>query len=650
MRNLCLRSNNEGKRNVKEIKRRRKYLLKLNAQNKRKMSGNIMGKQKYNADKVGSVGQRIALNSFIDSSGAEIMMFAMPPPLPPGAPPWPWEPGASDFDGTSTLEPSSKSSSDMALGRAREAAKDGEDLASELHGIDLSDSSEPDTPPEPMETGRSSVPSEDEDPPPSCYPARRWEKMTPELQMLEAEISCWESDVRDACTVDDVDYALPEDFVRESKKNGVEGGDSVEDSDDGDDEAEKKRKARESSERLADYIEWFSKNDKIRASFMDQEIQGAIMHVPIQSAAAIEGIDIDLLRNFEEERRDAGSTDRLHLRDKWESEQDDNEIISTEEEYHEDLEKENLEKSLLELAEGLEVESKERRTFRALRAFVKWYRKHKYLRREFLNHRNTLLKRAVDKLVRWGRNRTVITLDAFGPMVDELTIGGDIGVPWDDLNESEKEMEIMSALCDKHVRSRAEHEGIPLPPVFGVIDGTGLDTEEEIEFAMWFATAEGVRFDFFMREMEAAMKNNEILASAAENEIIKDDAETMDVVVPTTITDKQGNIAIKSELEENVEIIIENESSLEHNGDPKTVKEEFKEWLTSEDDVIPYTIEVKDKVFEEGDDEGLSVKISIIEEGSEEERQRKRLIILVLPLQLGWIRRILEVDKDLQQR
>ena len=56
-----------------------------------------------------------------------------------GAPPWPWEPGASDFDGTSTLEPSSKSSSDMALGRAREAAKDGEDLASELHGIDLSD-------------------------------------------------------------------------------------------------------------------------------------------------------------------------------------------------------------------------------------------------------------------------------------------------------------------------------------------------------------------------------------------------------------------------------------------------------------------------------------------------------------------------------
>ena len=225
---------------------------------------------------------------------------------------------------------------------------------------------------------------------------------------------------------------------------------------------------------------------------MDQEIRGAIMHVPIQSAAAIEGIDIDLLRNFEEERRDAGSTDRLHLRDKWESAQDDDEIISTEEEYHEDLEKENLEKSLLELAEGLEMESKERRTFRALRAFVKWYRKHKYLRREFLNHRNTLLKRAVDKLVRWGRNRTVITLDAFGPMVDELTIGGDIGVPWDDLNEREKEMEIMSALCDKHVRSRAEHEGIPLPPVFGVIDGTGLDTEEEIEFAMWFATAEGV--------------------------------------------------------------------------------------------------------------------------------------------------------------
>ena len=44
----------------KEIKRRRKYLLKLNAQNKRRWVVNKESK-KYNADKVGSVGQRIAL-------------------------------------------------------------------------------------------------------------------------------------------------------------------------------------------------------------------------------------------------------------------------------------------------------------------------------------------------------------------------------------------------------------------------------------------------------------------------------------------------------------------------------------------------------------------------------------------------------------
>ena len=82
--------------------------------------------------------------------------------------------------------------------------KKGERLASELQIMQLGDLSEPDTPPESTErTARSSVPSEDEDPPPPCYPARRWEKMTPELQMLEAEISCWESDVRDACTVDE---------------------------------------------------------------------------------------------------------------------------------------------------------------------------------------------------------------------------------------------------------------------------------------------------------------------------------------------------------------------------------------------------------------------------------------------------------------
>ena len=87
----------------KEIKRRKKYQLKLNSQNRRKSSNALNAKDKFNKDKIGTVGQRIALNSFVDSSGADIMMFAMPPPLPPGAPPWPWEAGASDFDGSSTF-------------------------------------------------------------------------------------------------------------------------------------------------------------------------------------------------------------------------------------------------------------------------------------------------------------------------------------------------------------------------------------------------------------------------------------------------------------------------------------------------------------------------------------------------------------------
>ena len=65
---------------------------------------------------------------------------------------------------------------------------------------------------------------------------------------------------------------------------------------------------------------------------------------------------------------------------------------------------------------------------------------------------------------------------------------------------------------------------------------------------MWFATADGVRFDFFMREMEAAMKNNDVIAAAAEDEIIKDDAETMDVVVPTTITDKHEMLVSKAKM------------------------------------------------------------------------------------------------------
>ena len=78
----------------------------------------------------------------------------------------------------------------------------------------------------------------------------------------------------------------------------------------------KNEKLEKAASVLNEYVEWFSKNDVVRASFMDQEIRGAIMHVPIQSAAAIEGIDIDLLRKYEEERRDSGLTARLHLRDR----------------------------------------------------------------------------------------------------------------------------------------------------------------------------------------------------------------------------------------------------------------------------------------------------------------------------------------------
>ena len=59
------------------------------------------------------------------------------------------------------------------------------------------------------------------------------------------------------------------------------------------------------------------------------------MHVPIQSAAAIEGIDIDLLRKYEEGRRDSGLTARLHLRDKWEAGPDEDGVLETEEDYDE---------------------------------------------------------------------------------------------------------------------------------------------------------------------------------------------------------------------------------------------------------------------------------------------------------------------------
>ena len=48
-------------------------------------------------------------------------------------------------------------------------------------------------------------------------------------------------------------------------------------------------------------------------------------------------------------------------------------------------------------------------------------------------------------------------------------------------------MEVMSALCDKAVREAATNEDLELPPVDGIVDGSGIDTPEELAFVHWYS-------------------------------------------------------------------------------------------------------------------------------------------------------------------
>ena len=72
-----------------------------------------------------------------------------------------------------------------------------------------------------------------------------------------------------------------------------------------------------------------------------------------------------------------------------------------------------------------------------------------------------------------------------------------------------------------------------------------------------------------MREMEAAMRDTGVMAAAMENDAIRDDAETADVALPTAPVDGDR-----------------------WDQEDDEVQTDFKKWLTSEDDVVPYNVEV----------------------------------------------------------
>ena len=143
--------------------------------------------------------------------------------------------------------------------------------------------------------------------------------------------------------------------------------------------------------------------------------------------------------------------------------------------------------------------------------------------------------------------------------------GGSEEQSTNDMDDEEQEMEVMAALCDKVVRSAAIlalGDG-SLPTVDGLVDGSGIDSAEEIKFVEWWSNeansgARDVRIQFLEREIEAAKRDDFVLDEALSNPTIIEDAMIANVVV---------------------------------NQDDSRSKLTARDWITSEKENINYEIE-----------------------------------------------------------
>ena len=241
----------------------------------------------------------------------------------------------------------------------------------------------------------------------------------------------------------------------------------------------------------------------------------------------------------------------------------------------------------------MEIKADERDMRHVRRDYVDWYISTPSARILFLEQRLRVLRKAVATLVRWGRNRALLALDVFGPVADRALEEDDAAVyiSFQDMDEEEQEMEVMAALCDRTVRRVAEKEGMVLPPVDGIVDGSGIDTPDEIAFAHWWSgskqeeeealnngksesQAKSIRLDFLRREATLAMQSSAVVRRLRENEYVQADAKLTEVQVP-------------QKLEEHEQLSTTNEAK------QVIVRKEFDNWATSEEPVVDYSVAVQ---------------------------------------------------------
>jgi hypothetical protein len=250
--------------------------------------------------------------------------------------------------------------------------------------------------------------------------------------------------------------------------------------------------------------------------------------------------------------------------------------------------------------DDMERRADKREMRRTRRDYLDFYTSHPQLRLMYLEHRNRILKKAVATLVRWGRNRAYLSLDVFGPIADRVLEEDDaaIYIAFKDMDEEEQEMEVMAALCDRTVRKVAESEDMSLPPVDGVVDGSGIDTPEEILFVHWWSgdmqeeeernsttgkstsQAKQTRLEFLRREAIAAMDSTMVTKRMRENEYVRADAQLTEVKLPMTAKEKEQSTKVMTEQD-------------------RVVDRQFDEWATSEDKTVNYTVPVEPIVREE---------------------------------------------------
>jgi WD40 repeat protein len=461
-----------------------------------------------------------------------------------------------------------------------------------------------------------------------CYPATPWGEMSEKLKEAELKVAIWDTDVAAAVLRSEI---FGDRVPRPVFQTSI----------DANERAEWKR-----------FRDWYATNSAVRAALVAREAELSLLFDPVvkasrergevemvdelvaqaTEASAIKGGVIKLLnppppiedpamielRGMIADSRSSLSKNKWYLKDDDEEESDglrgqsaagegmsavvgvSAEVASPPTSLLKGPSSAHV--NFVEIArsmlQDMELRAHERGLRRARRSYLNWYCEDAGARLMFLEHRNKILKKAVEVLVRWGRSRALLSLEPFGPLAEGLLAADDAAayIDWDDMDDEEREMEVMSALCDKSVREVATNEGLHLPPVDGIVDGSGIDTPEELAFVHWYsgrqqteeeeANPEGkssslakrTRLDFLKREAASASQSGAVIDSMLISQYVVADATLTEVAVP------------KTQDEMNEDMVLNNgaEPSPRSKELSRQKEREFREWATTEKKIVQY--------------------------------------------------------------